>query len=464
MASTTGDALSPGDPPGGPRKRPAPPTIDLPAAEVASAVQSEQPAADDAPDPTAADDRIDAEPAPARPGRASLWSSLLAGIAGAVLVAAIVAGLWAAGVFARRDDPSGTFALRLALIESQLRQLGERSAGGADARQLSELSARLAAAEQAMRRLDDISARLGTGEQAARRLDEVAGRIAAAEQGLRPLDDLAGRLAKLEGARPAAADPAMIDRLSAAEAAAKTLTERLAAAGTAEKAVAERVTALEAAARGLADRDAELSQRVDQAGAVARDAGRQASLASEEATRAETAAADRAMRLAFVAARLRDTVDRGEPFAAALAAAKSLAPDKAALAPLEPFATTGVPSNAALARELAALVPAMQAVAAPPARNSGMLDRLRADAERLVRIRRIVETPGDDPSAVVGRIEAQAARGDVAAALAELPKLPANVRAPADAWIKKAETRRAALDVTGRLAADALAALGKVSP
>jgi hypothetical protein len=229
--------------------------------------------------------------------------------------------------------------------------------------------------------------------------------------------------------------------------------------------LADRLTALETAAKALADRAADLSQRVDQVGAVARAADRQASLANEEAahSRAESSA-DRAVRLAFVAARLRDAVERGEPFADELAAMKPLVPDKAPLAPLEAFAATGVPPAAALARELSAIVPTMLAVASPAPRDGGMLDRLQAGAERLVRVRRINETPGDDPSAVIGRIEVKAARGDIEGALTEFPKLPAAVRAPADAWIKKAETRRSALDATGRLAREAFAALGKISP
>ncbi len=123
-----------------------------------------------------------------------------------------------------------------------------------------------------------------------------------------------------------------------------------------------------------------------------------------------------------------------------------------------------MPPAAALARELSAIVPTMLALASPAPRDGGMLHRLQAGAERLVRIRRINETPGDDPSAVIGRIEVKAARGDIDGALADCLKVPAAVRAPADAWIKKAETRRSALDITGRLAREAFAALGKISP
>jgi hypothetical protein len=49
----------------------------------------------------------------------------------------------------------------------------------------------------------------------------------------------------------------------------------------------------------------------------------------------------------------------------------------------------------------------------------------------------------------------------VSAALVELGKLPAEVRAPAEAWIKKAQSRAAALAAGRTLTAQALAGLSK---
>ena len=163
----------------------------------------------------------------------------------------------------------------------------------------------------------------------------------------------------------------------------------------------------------------------------------------------------------MVAAALKGAVERGDPFAAELAAANALAPDAKALAPLDAFAAAGVPAAAALARELAALSPALTQAAGAPAREGGFLDKLQASAEKLVRVRPAEEIAGADPAAVVSRAEAKAARADLAGALAELGELPAAARAPAEPWIKKAQARAAALEASRRLAADALAALGK---
>jgi hypothetical protein len=65
---------------------------------------------------------------------------------------------------------------------------------------------------------------------------------------------------------------------------------------------------------------------------------------------------------------------------------------------------------------------------------------------------------------VIGRVDTRAGRADIAGALAELAKLPASVRAPAEEWINKAQARTAAVDISRRIASDALAALGKTAP
>ena len=132
-------------------------------------------------------------------------------------------------------------------------------------------------------------------------------------------------------------------------------------------------------------------------------------------------------------------------------------------APLEPFAATGVPRSAALARELSQLTgPMLNATGAP--RDGGILDRIQQNAERLVRIRPINETPGDDAATVVARADVKATHGDLAGAVAELGALPAGVRAPGAGWMKKAQAQIAALAAARSLADDAIAALAKAAP
>src|SRR5262249_59413447 len=105
----------------------------------------------------------------------------------------------------------------------------------------------------------------------------------------------------------------------------------------------------------------------------------------------------------LAASALNGRVERGEPFATEFATVKALGGDPKLVATLEPFAASGVPTPATLAREFAGLAPSLQASAAP---REGVLGKLQANAEKLIRIRRIDETPGSDPAAILARSEA----------------------------------------------------------
>ena len=447
---------------GPPNKRRRPPTtIDLKATEVASgrssptqpvdpAPKSEraqaaaEPVAKPAPEPapSSADrqraggwrDRIDLsgvnarlEALRGRVGERVNSRAIAAGGAGAAVLALLLLALWGAGAF-RSDDRNSA---RLARLEQHVLALANRPQPPAvDPRTLTELAARLTAAEQAMGRLGDIDARIAKAETAA-----------GAPRGAQPDPALTARVAALEAAVRQGIDAASAsarDAKSRADAAFELAQKAPAQAPTVApaelQALAARVTALEQAAKAL------------------------------EGRVAVTAGADRAGRLAFVAVALRGAVERGEPFAQELAAAKPLVPDAAALGALEPFAASGVPRTAALARELSQLAaPVLNAAGSAP-RGEGFLDRVQQNAERLVRIRPISETPGDDAATIVARAEAKASRGDLAGAASELATLPPAVRAPAEGWIKTAQAQIAALAAARKLADDAVGTLGKAAP
>jgi hypothetical protein len=314
--------------------------------------------------------------------------------------------------------------------------------------------------------------------QVEQRIGELANRPASSNTDPRTIENLANRLAKLEsagtGLRASTGDPSLVNRLAATEGEAKALSEIVAILGrrTDETATAARDSRQRADVNSAAI--AELKQTIAGLGVspVGRSeidalSGRVAAVErSEKALEAALAkrqvegTTDRSVRFAVAAAALRGAVERGEPFAPLLATTKPLMPDPKALAPLEPFATTGVPLAVTLARQLSELAPALYQAAGSP-RDTGLLDRLTASAEKLVRIRPINEVPGTDTSAVIARIEFKAAHADLNGALAELAKLPADVRAPAEAWIKAAQARAAAIATSQRSAADALASLGK---
>jgi hypothetical protein len=407
-------------PPTAPAAAAAEPVAPESTAEPPPQAEAQAPRMEDAP---AAPEAAAAEPPPRR--RSTAWLPLAsAGVAGGAVVA-IVLGL--ASLLTSRDTGIETVQARLMLVEQQLRDVGGPPAGSVDARALEELRGRLTRIETTL------AARPSTLDPA------VANRISAIEGEVKAMAETVGILGRRSDEAVATAREAR-QRAEATAAALAELAQKVNRPGPpmAERseleALAARVAAVERAAKTV---EGELAKR-----------------ASEMP--------DRAGRLAVAAALLNAAVERGTPFTAELATVKSLAADPKLLAPLEPFAAAGVPSAVALARELAGLAPALQqAAGGAPSEGGGILARLAANAERLVRIRPLDEVAGSDPAAIVARVEFKAMHADLAGALAELAALPEGVRAPAQAWIGKAQARAAAIEASRKLAADALAGLGK---
>lgn len=407
-------------PPGGSGRRP--PTIDLTATEI----ESPEPAksADASPGTADPDSTVGSSPG-GTDGRPLTvpWVPIGAGVAGGAVV---LAALGIANLITGPDTTASSLNARLAGLEQRIRDVGARpSPTVADPR---------------------------------------------------ILDDVAARLAKLEAApvtqQPGATDPALANRIAGIEGQVKALAESVSILGrrtdeamAAARDARQRVEALGDSAPKAAPSGAPAVERNELEALANRVAAVERSEKAVEAELAKRPPGDSSLRLVVAASALKAAVERGDPFAAELAAVKaagdSKVSDPKALAVLEPLATSGVPTAAALARELSAFVPSLQQATGAPPRDGGFLEKLQAGAEKLVRIRPLDEVAGSDPAAIVARIEVKASQADIAGALAELAKLPAGVRAPADSWIKKAEMRMAALDASRRISADALAGLGK---
>ena len=370
------------------------------------------------------------------------WRLAAAGAVGAAAMFLLFLVVWAAGAFSPRDDLTAPLATRLAGLEKRLADLTSRPQPvAADPRAVADLGGRVSAAEQAMSRLADLDSRLGKAEQGVARAEQAAA-----------------------APRAAQTDQALTTRVAALEAAIRPLAEfgsRVDGASTAARDAKSRAdAAFEAAQKNAAAPAAQAADHKEIETLGTRVAALEQALKSSEARVAATAGADKAGRLAFVAVALRATVERGDPFAQELAAVRPLVADAKALGPLEPFAASGLPRAAALARELSSLTTPMLAAAGGPPRE-GFIDRLQANAERLVRIRPINEAPGDDPATVIARADVKAAHGDLAGAVGELTALPAAVRAPAQGFIARAQAREAALAAARKLADDAVGALAK---
>jgi hypothetical protein len=394
-----------------PRKREAP-TIDLTATEVepATAAGEPPPVPEQGAEGSQAASADNGGDSPSAPRESLNWLSanikgpaLAAGAAGAAIMTLVLLGLWLAGLLPIRDSSSTTVRAM-------------------DTQPIDALNGRIA-------KIEDSIAKLPPGDTS------VNERMAAAENALKALGLT---LTALNRRSDDIANSTTIAR-ERAEAAEKAVTELRSSVHDAMKSASVGISSVELDA--LQRRIAGLEQLVPSA--------------------VKSSATDRPARLALGAAALRDVVVSGAPFAAALAQAKSLGADEKTLMPLEPFAATGVPTPAALAQELRTLWPVILKLSGAQAPEGGFLERLQANAGKLVRIRPVDAPPGDDASAVLARIELEAARNDIGGALNDLGKLPDAARAPAQAWIRQANERQAALTAARAYAVESARALAQ---
>jgi hypothetical protein len=297
----------------------------------------------------------------------------------------------------------------------------------------------------------------------AARVANVESKAAAPQNDNAAIDALSARVASVESkaaapavAAPAAPDPALAAQIAALDKTVATVRDELAATRAQSEQVAAAVNDVKSAPREAPPPDlSAINERLAKIEAAAR------TLAAEVAQRNAAPVDDPQLRRVVAAALLDVSVRTGEPYAAALSAARPFAASADALKPLEPFAATGVPSTNALNRELLALLPKLSPPPETSTTGSGIVDRLQAGAARLVRIERTDAVAGNDRNAIVSRVIAAATRNDIAEARRELKTLAPADRAAAQAWIDKADARDAALAVSRQFAADAMGAFTK---
>ena len=400
-----------------------PPTIELKATEVQDTGQDtgHDPAAandpgaapgDAAPPPNSGPTET---PPPASRNAGRFASHAVSATIGAVLTAAVVVGLWFAGIIPRHPATAPAASESTAATEARTPGVG------------TDLSARLDKIEHAVQAQPDRQALTNRMTAVEAQTKSLGDSLAAVN---RRLDDIAGTSAS--AAKQAAAAQ------SAAQAA-KTASDQANQADQAAvqksdlDALADRVAALESTVKGLADATSHPAASGD----------------------------DQAARLTIAAQALQTAIARGAPYQTELAAVKALGVPQNAVAPLDPFAASGVPSAAALADELGRLVPALRHAAETSSGATTILGRLEANARDLVRITPVEAPAGSTPSAVVTRIEADASRADIVAALDDVAALPVSAKPLVAAWVDKAKARQGALQTSRQIAADALATLSK---
>ena len=291
----------------------------------------------------------------------------------------------------------------------------------------------------------------------------------ATQQSAAALDGLTARVAGLESkAGKPVADPAAAARSDAVEKSLAALRGEVAATRTQSEKLASAINEVKSAARGdgaaspdlnaFGERIAKVESLMQAQGA---EIAQQGSKLAD--TKADAGPADDMPLRRVVAAALLDVLVRtGDPYPAALAAAKAMAPNPDALKPLDQFADKGVPNPGRLSTELLTLVPKLLPAGQQDTATtgSGFVERLQAGAAKLVKIER-TDTAGTDRGAVLARVTAAAVRNDFNEARRELKTLAPADRAAAQGWLDKADARDAALAASRQFAADAMAVLAK---
>jgi hypothetical protein len=404
------------DPDSAQRRRP--PTIDLTAKEVetgrpADGAESSTASAASADNRTGQGSPSEHGSSPA-PGRKTPY--IVGGLIGAAAGAAIIVGLWFAGL-----APQGWSAAPQRAATSPL-------APASDSKRMSEIEVqldKLRAAAQATPPDGGLTPRIANVETQTKALNDAIAALT------RRVDEIAASTHDLATEAKAAAAAA-----TAAAAEGKAAAQSKEQSGDLDQ-IAKRIETLENAVKTL----------------------------SADTARASSSADDHLARAAAAAAALAAVVERGAPFNAELASVTTLGADENATAALKPFAAEGLPSAAALGRELVQLLPALRQASIAAPTESSLIARLELNAQKLVRITRTDSAPtGDDPSSIIARVDTDARSDDIAGALADIARLPPQPRALAADWANKAQARGAAIAASRRIAAEATAALGKPAP
>ncbi|MEQ8968495.1 MAG: uroporphyrinogen-III synthase, partial [Azospirillaceae bacterium] len=396
---------------------------------------------------------------PVRTGRGIAWLALLIAILGSG--AAIGLLYWRPApvpmpalfglterVAALEEAAGGVDPARVATLEDRLAALEDQVATLAEAPAESPadgaLADRVAALEDAVAALPEAAPGDATPGDAG-----TAGEPGAGAEAAEALAELEAQVGELQGAVEALSatetvSPEALDSLSARlDEFAARLDDRLAAMTETVEAARADQTAAEAAQANrigaLAARMDDLARRIDDLD------GRVSEVAATTEELSTTDAGAQALVLAT--GQLRDSLTSGA-FVDALTRVRALAeedPEIAeAVAAIEPYAGTGIPTRA----ELTARYPtvAREIRAAASADSSGdFVDRTLGALRGVVTIRREDgEITGDDPASVTARAGARLERDDLAGAVEALSALEGAAAVAAEGWMADAEARLSA--------------------
>lgn len=116
---------------------------------------------------------------------------------------------------------------------------------------------------------------------------------------------------------------------------------------------------------------------------------------------------------AIASAALKAAIDRGGPFLTELDTLSKVTPDDPAIASLQSFAATGVPSRSELMQKFPDVANAMLSAINQPDPNQGIMERLTESAFSLVKVRPVGNIEGETSEAKIARMENKLRNGDL---------------------------------------------------
>ncbi|WP_312361364.1 COG4223 family protein [Agrobacterium sp.] len=192
--------------------------------------------------------------------------------------------------------------------------------------------------------------------------------------------------------------------------------------------LSEKVTALEAALQ---------SERSAQASATAELTRR----LTDAETKINEPRDDIEVARAIASAALKAAIDRGGPFLTELDTLSKVTPDDPAIASLQSFAATGVPSRSELMQKFPDVANAMLSAINQPDPNQGIMERLTESAFSLVKVRPVGNIEGETPDAMIARMENKLRNGDLQGAALEWNGLPEAAKTASADYKKSLDAR-----------------------
>ncbi|MFK0207447.1 mitofilin family membrane protein [Agrobacterium sp. NPDC090283] len=212
--------------------------------------------------------------------------------------------------------------------------------------------------------------------------------------------------------------------------------------------LSEKITALESALQ---------SERAAQASATAELTRR---LADAEAKINEPRD-DIEVARAIASAALKAAIDRGGPFLTELDTLSKVTPDDPAIASLQSFAATGVPSRSELMQKFPDVANAMLSAINQPDPNQGIMERLTESAFSLVKVRPVGNIEGETPDAMIARMENKLRNGDLHGAALEWNGLPDAAKTASADYKKSLDARIEVENLVGGTLNRAITSTGK---